>query len=93
MLTDGVDRYYDTAIVDDPYVDVGKPRRSKEWRGRLFHLSAWSRLLWPERTGHEFRSVTSREVSEETGGYAYFEGFSDPVTIRALPDRFSRAAR
>ena len=81
MLTDGVDRYYGSAIMDDPYVDNaihdalkrGVMVYSIYLRGAgLYGTGAWatntaqSRLL---------------DVSEETGGYAYFEGFTDPVTI------------
>ncbi len=81
MLTDGVDRYYDTSIVDDPYVDAAIHDTLKEGvmvysiylrgagvRGRSDWITtiAQSRLI---------------NVSDETGGYSYYLGFSDPVTI------------
>ena len=81
MLTDGVDRYYDASIVDDPYVDAAihdalkkgvmvysiyLPGAGLYGRGHWVTTVAQSRLI---------------EVSEETGGYAYFLDFGDPVMI------------
>lgn len=82
MLTDGVDRYYpDRWIMDDPYVDAAIEDALKSGvtvypiylrgagfygRGAVATNFAQSRLL---------------EVSQETGGYAYFQGFRDPVNI------------
>jgi len=88
MFTDGVDRYYETRVVDDPYVDAAVEDAVKNGvevscvylRGaggyglsaRLTAL-AQSRLL---------------EVGEETGGQAYFQGLIDPVTIRPFLNDF-----
>jgi hypothetical protein len=81
MLTDGVDPYYGNAIFEDPYVDTAMHDALKQGvsvyciylRGAgLYGRSGWitnvaqSRLI---------------EVSQETGGYAYFQGISDPVAI------------
>jgi hypothetical protein len=81
ILTDGVDRYYDTAIVDDPYVDDAIQDALKSG------VTVYSIYLRGAgvygRSGRAANFAQSRllEVSQETGGYAYFEGFSDPVTI------------
>jgi hypothetical protein len=81
MLTDGVDRYYNLTSVDDPYVDTAvkdalksgvavysvylRGAGDRDWGGRGTNL-AQSRLL---------------ELSDETGGYAYYQGFGDPVSV------------
>ncbi len=81
MLTDGVDRYYGTADMDDPYVDAAIHDTLKEGvmvysiylRGAgLYGRSDWETTIAQSRL---------MDVSEETGGYAYFLGFTDPVTI------------
>ena len=81
VLTDGVDRYYDAQIVEDPYVD-------EAIRDALMnHIPVYSIYLRGAGLYGRGRWVTdvaqSRliQVSEETGGYAYFEDFDDPVTI------------
>jgi hypothetical protein len=81
MLTDGVDRYYGGPAGTDPYVDSAIHDSLKQGvlvytiylRGAgLYGRSAWG------TNNAQSRLI---EVSEETGGYAYFEGLSDPVTI------------
>ncbi len=81
MLTDGVDRYWGTADPDDPYVNAaiedtlksGVELYSIYLRGAgLYGRSGWQRTV---AQGHLI------EASEETGGTAYFQGFSNPVTI------------
>jgi hypothetical protein len=88
MFTDGVDRYYETHVVDDPYVDAAVEDALKNrvevscvyLRGageyglsmRLVNL-AQSRLL---------------EIGQETGGQAYFQGLIDPVSIRPFLNDF-----
>jgi len=81
MLTDGVDRYYTAAIMDDPYVDAAIHDAQKNGvivysiylRGAgLYGRGAWATNIAQSRL---------IQVSEETGGYAYFEEFTDPVTI------------
>ena len=81
MLTDGVDRYYTNSILDDPYVDAaihkalksGIPVYSIYLRGAgLYGRGGW---------GTDIAQSRLIQVSEETGGHAYFEGVSDPVTI------------
>lgn len=88
MLTDGVDRYYGSAIMDDPYVDTAMRDALKKdvlvysiyLRGAgLYGRGGWvtnvaqSRLL---------------EVSQETGGHAYFQDLTDPVSILPFLNNF-----
>jgi hypothetical protein len=80
MLTDGVDRYYDTANVEDPYVDAAIQDALKD--GMLVY-SIYLRGAGDGRSDTVTNFAQSRlsEVSQETGGQAYFQNFSDPVTI------------
>ncbi len=97
MLTDGVDRYYDTATVDDPYVDAAVHDALKE-DVMVYSIYLRGAGLYG-RSGWDTTSAQSRliEVSEETGGYAYFQGFTDPVTISPflndLQDRLANQYR
>jgi hypothetical protein len=81
MLTDGVDRYSSSGIMDDPYLDTAVQDALKNdvavysiyLRGAGFYgRSGWVTNVAQSRLG---------EVSQETGGYAYLQDFSDPVTI------------
>jgi hypothetical protein len=81
MLTDGVDRYNGSADLDDQYMDASI-------HGALRHgIMVYSIYLsGAGRYGRRGRPLMSGqshliEVSEETGGYAYFEDFRDPVEI------------
>jgi hypothetical protein len=88
-LTDGVDRYYDTRTADDPYVDTAILDAAKNGvavysiylrgagfygRGDWVTTIAQSRLI---------------QVSQETGGYAYFQDFSDPIAIAPFLSDFA----
>jgi hypothetical protein len=81
MLTDGVDRYFNSADMDDPYVDAAVQDALKA------HVMVYSIYLRGAGTYGRGDWVTNLaqsrliQVSEETGGNAYFETFSDPVTI------------
>jgi hypothetical protein len=81
MLTDGVDRYYGTADMDDPYVDAAIHDTLKEgvmvYSIYLRGAGLYGRSAWVTN----FAQSRLSEVSQETGGYAYFEDFTDPVTI------------
>lgn len=81
MLTDGVDRYYTQRDMNDPYVEgaiqdslkAGLLVYSIYLRGAGFYgLGEWTTNMAQSHL---------LEVSEATGGYAYFQGFIDPVTI------------
>jgi hypothetical protein len=81
MLTDGVDRYYSTASMDDPYVDAAIRDALKDdvmvYSIYLRGAGLYDRSDWATN----FAQSRLIEVSQETGGYAYFQGFTDPVTI------------
>jgi hypothetical protein len=88
MLTDGVDRYYDTAIMDDPYVDASIHDAVKEG---VTVYSIYLRGAGSNGRGDwvtNFAQGRLNEVSQATGGYAYFENFSDPVTISPFLNDF-----
>ena len=81
ILTDGVDRYYESDVLDDPYVDSAAHDALKNGiavysiylRGAGFYgRGRWSTSIAQSRL---------TQVSEETGGHAYFETLTDPVTI------------
>jgi hypothetical protein len=81
MLTDGVDRYYGSAVPDDPYVNEAVHDTLKDGvmvysiylRGAgLYGQGNWTTNIAQSRL---------LEVSEQTGGYAYFQDFTDPVSI------------
>lgn len=81
MLTDGVDRYDGASDMDDPYVDAAMHDALKEgvMVYSIYLRGAGSYGLSARVTN--FAQSRLMEVSEETGGYAYFLGFTDPVTI------------
>ena len=81
MLTDGVDRYFGTAIMDDPYVDNAIHDALKE--GVMVYSIYLRGAGFYGRGDWTTNVAQSRllEVSQETGGYAYFLDFTDPVTI------------
>src|SRR5579862_515900 len=82
MLTDGVDRYYqNSGTIDDPYVDEAIHDALKD--GMLvYSIYLRGAGLYGRSSGvTNFAQSRLIEVSEETGGHAYFQGFTDPVTI------------
>jgi hypothetical protein len=90
MLTDGVDRYYDTVSVDDPYVDAAIQDALKSgvaiYSIYLRGAGYYGRSAWATN----FAQSRLIEVSQETGGYVYFLGFSDPVTIAPFLNDFNK---
>jgi hypothetical protein len=81
MLTDGVDRYYGSAVTDDPYVNESVHDTLKD---RVMVYSIYLRGAGLYGQGTWTTNVAQSrllEVSEQTGGYAYFQGFTDPVSI------------
>jgi hypothetical protein len=89
MLTDGVDRYWeDNSEVEDPYVDAAI-------RDTLQHSIAvysiylrgaglYGRGAWTTN----FAQSRLEQVSDQTGGFAYFEDFQDPVEIAPFLNDF-----
>lgn len=88
MFTDGVDRYYDNSMVQDPYVDSAIQDALKN------HLMVYS--IYVRDSGlYDRRSITTLfgqsrldEVSKDTGGFAYFQDFTDPVSIKPFLQDF-----
>jgi hypothetical protein len=93
MFTDGVDRYYGPSVMDDPYVDTAMHAALK--KGILVYSVYLRGAGFYGRGSWATNIAQSRliEVGEETGGYAYFEEFTDPVTIspflKDLQDRLN----
>jgi len=81
MLTDGIDRYYGPQTIDDPYVD--NAIRSAVKDGVMVYsiyvrgAGLYGRNDWVTNMGQSHLI----QVTEQTGGYAYFEAYTDPVTI------------
>jgi hypothetical protein len=81
MLTDGVDPYWGTSTMDDPYLDTAVRDALKNgvmvYSVYLRGAGLYGRNSWVTTFGQS----RLNEPCEETGGYAYFQGFTDPVTI------------
>ena len=81
MLTDGVDRYYGASVIDDPYVDEAVNSALKNrvvvYSIYLFGSGLYGRGPWTQNIAQS-RLI---EASDQTGGNAYYEGFTDPVAI------------
>ena len=81
MLTDGVDRYFGAASLDDPYVDAAIRDSLREgvlvYSIYLRGAGLYGRSDWQTNFGQS----RLNEVSHSTGGHAYFQNFSDPVSI------------
>lgn len=81
MLTDGVDRYFGTSEIDDPYADAAIRNAQKQG------VQVYSIYLRDSGAYDRSSSVTlfaqSRldQLAHDTGGYAYFQDFANPVTI------------
>lgn len=81
MLTDGVDRYNTGGDLDDPYMDAAVHDALR--RGVMVYSIYLSGAGRYGRMGRPLVYGQSHliEVGEDTGGYAYFEDFRDPVDI------------
>ncbi|HTW65611.1 MAG TPA: hypothetical protein VME17_13370 [Bryobacteraceae bacterium] len=97
MLTDGVDRYYGAALVNDPYVDTAVRDALKQ--GVMVYSIYLRDAGLYDRSGRQTLYAQSRlnQVSQQTGGYAYFQDFSNPVSLSPfltdLQDRFEHQYR
>lgn len=89
MLTDGVDRYYTAASMDDPYVNAAIHDSLKH--GVMVYSIYLRGAGFYDRGAWVTNIAQSRliKVSEETGGYAYSLGFTDPVTITPFLNDFN----
>jgi hypothetical protein len=88
MLTDGVDRYYDNSSVEDPYVDEAIHDALKQ--GVLVYSIYLRDAGLYDRGGQTTLFAQSRlsMVGQATGGCAYFQDFTDPVTIAPFLNDF-----
>jgi hypothetical protein len=88
MLTDGVDPYYGTAFEEDPYVDAAV-RDALKTGVTVYSIYLRGAGLY-SRSDVVTNIAQSRlsEVSQETGGFAYFDDFTDPVTITPFLNNF-----
>lgn len=81
MLTDGVDRYFDNSTIDDPYVDAAARDAVKQdvavYSIYLRGAGRYGRGLYTT----DFAQSRLSMLAGQTGGYAYFEDFTNPVTI------------
>jgi hypothetical protein len=81
MLTDGIDPYWGTSTMDDPYLDaaVSDALKNGVMVSSIYLRGAglYGRNSWVTNFGQS----RLNETCEETGGYAYFQGLTDPVTI------------
>jgi len=89
MLTDGVDRYDGTMSgMEDPYVEAAIHDALKDgvmvYSIYLRGSGIYGRGNWTT-TVAQSRLI---EVSDETGGYAYFQDFTDPVSISPFLSNF-----
>jgi|SRR5579863_497552 len=81
LVTDGVDRYFGTETVEDPYVDAAIHDALKSGV-TIYSIYLRSAGLYDRgNVVTNFAQSRLSQVSQETGGYAYFENFSDPVTM------------
>lgn len=88
MLTDGVDRYYDSRTSQDPYVDAaikdcqhfGVLVSSVYFRGAGFYSE--------RGFGQTMSQSRLIQVAQATGGEAYFEGFNSPVSLTPYLNQF-----
>jgi hypothetical protein len=81
LLTDGVDRYFGAGMVEDPYVDAAIQDALKSGV-TVYSIYLRSAGLYDRGdVVTNFGQSRLDEVSRQTGGHAYFDTFSDPVTI------------
>jgi hypothetical protein len=89
MLTDGVDRYFGSASIDDPYVDTAIRDSLKQgvlvYSIYLRGAGLYGRSDWVTN----FAQSRLNQVSQDTGGNAYFQNFSDPVSIAPFLNDFA----
>lgn len=97
MLTDGVDRYYNDGTMDDPYVDAAIADAQK--KGVMVYSIYLRDAGAYDRGGRvtDFAQSRLQQLTGETGGYSYFEDFTNPVNIapflRNLQERLDNQYR
>jgi hypothetical protein len=89
MFTDGVDRYYGAADYDDPYVDTAV---NDALRNDLAVYAVYLRgagFYGQRGLVRDYAQSRLSQLSSQTGGYAYFEALSDPVSIAPFLSDFT----
>jgi hypothetical protein len=90
MLTDGVDRYYEDNFSQDPYVDAAI-KDSQHFGVLVFSIyfrgtGRYSEHGW----GQNMSQSRLIQVSQATGGEAYFEEFQSPVSLTPFLQQFQQ---
>jgi hypothetical protein len=89
LFTDGVDRYFeDPSVVDDPYADAAIDSALKNG---VMVYPIYLRGAGRYGTGDWVTSLAQSrliQVSQQTGGCAYLEDFTDPVSISGFLNDF-----
>lgn len=89
MLTDGVDRYFGASEMDDPYADAAIRDAQK-------HGVEVSTIYLRDSGAYDadtnvklFAQSRLEQLARETGGYAYFQDFTNPVTLAPFLSDFA----
>jgi hypothetical protein len=90
MLTDGVDRYYEDNFSQDPYVDAAI-KDSQHMGTLVFSIYFQGSGSYSERGwGQNISQSRLIQVSEATGGQAYFEEFTTPISLKPYLQQFEQ---
>ncbi|MFZ0594144.1 MAG: hypothetical protein WAM39_27045 [Bryobacteraceae bacterium] len=88
MLTDGVDRYYENNFSQDPYVDAAI-KDSQHFGVLVYSIYFRGSGLYDEHGwGQNMSQSRLIQVSQATGGQAYFEEFNTPISLTPYLQRF-----
>jgi hypothetical protein len=91
MLTDGVDRYYPSFSTDNPYVEAAEKDAQKAGV-MVYSIYLQDAGAYPASAlGVTIGQSLLTQLTESTGGRAYFEGLSSPVSLEPYLEEFSRA--
>jgi hypothetical protein len=89
MVGDGIDRFGGTGPVN-PYVDSAVEQAQRAgvivYAIYLTGVGQFGRSFWRLNWGQNYLS----ELAEETGGDAYFQGYSTPVSLSPFLDQLNR---
>lgn len=88
MLTDGVDRYYENNFSQDPYVDAAI-KDSQHFGVLVYSVYFRGSGLYAEHGwGQNMSQSRLIQVSQATGGQAYFEEFNTPISLTPYLKQF-----
>jgi hypothetical protein len=90
MLTDGVDRYYEDNFSQDPYVDAAI-KDSQHFGILVYSIYFRGSGFYSERGwGQNVSQSRLIQVSQATGGQAYFEEFTTPISVTPYLKQFEQ---